>query len=58
MNWLAYNVAHDVALPGSKRPGARIPDVPAGRNRRGTRLDSLDPDTFKYVITSKELAPA
>ncbi len=31
-NWLAYNFAHDVALPGSQRSQARIPDVSAGRD--------------------------
>ena len=32
-NWLAYNFAHDVALPGRQR-SRRLPDVSAGRNRR------------------------
>ena len=54
MNWMAYNFAHDVALPGST--GAPVgflmyPQAEAG----GVRLDSLDPDTFKYEITSKEI---
>ena len=57
MNWAAYNVAHDVKLPGSTGPAVEFfmyPQAEVG----GTRLDSLDPDTFKYVITAKELAPA
>jgi hypothetical protein len=33
-NWLAYNFAHDVALPGSTGPQSRFPDVPASRDRR------------------------
>jgi transglutaminase-like putative cysteine protease len=54
MNWLAYNEAHDVALPGSS--GAKIgffmyPQAETG----GTRLDSLDPDNFRYTITAREL---
>jgi transglutaminase-like putative cysteine protease len=54
MNWLAYNEAHDVALPGSS--GAKIgffmyPQAETG----GNRLDSLDPDNFKYTITAREL---
>jgi transglutaminase-like putative cysteine protease len=57
MNWMAYNFAHDVALPGSA--GAPIPFFmyPQAETADG-RLDCLDPDGFKYEITSKELAPA
>ena len=33
-NWLAYNFAHDVALPGSNGPETRLPDVSAGRDRQ------------------------
>ena len=50
MNWIAYNFAHDVALPGSTRGAARLLHVPAGRDGSG-RLDSLDPDNFRYTIT-------
>ena len=35
MNWLAYNDAHDVELPGSSGRAARLPDVSAGRDRQG-----------------------
>jgi transglutaminase-like putative cysteine protease len=57
MNWLAYNYAHDLALPGAAGP--RIPYLmyPTGETAQG-RLDSLEPDAFKYVITSKEIALA
>ncbi len=57
MNWLAYNDAHDVQLPGSAGP--RIPYFmyPNGETSRG-RLDSLEPDTFKYVITAREISLA
>lgn len=53
MNWMAYNFAHDVDLPGSK--GAPVPFLmyPQAETAEG-RLDSLDPDNFKYEITSKE----
>jgi len=53
MNWIAYNFAHDVALPGSA--GARVGFLmyPQAETADG-RLDSLDPDNFKYEITSKE----
>lgn len=54
-NWMAYNDAHDVALPGAK--GKPIPFLmyPQGE-LAGTALDSLDPDAFKYVITVREIA--
>jgi transglutaminase-like putative cysteine protease len=53
-NWMGYNVAHDVALPGSK--GAKIAFFMYPQaETRGERVDSLDPDTFKYRITSREL---
>jgi transglutaminase-like putative cysteine protease len=56
-NWLAYNTAHDVALPGSKGPKVGFlmyPQAECGNSR----LDCLDPDTFKYTIKSKELTSA
>ncbi len=54
MNWMPYNVAHDVELPGSKGqpigflmyPQAEIGDE---------RVDSLDPENFRYVLTSREI---
>jgi len=55
MNWLAYNTAHDVALPkssGSKIAFLMYPQAETGSGR----LDSLDPDNFKYTITAKEVA--
>ena len=36
-NWLAFNTAHDVALPDATRAEARLPHVPAGRDRAGPR---------------------
>jgi len=53
MNWIAYNFAHDVRLPGSKRPALGYFMYPQGETANG-RLDSLDPDSFKYTITVKE----
>jgi transglutaminase-like putative cysteine protease len=53
-NWIAFNDAHDVALPGSTGkplPFLMYPQAEAG----GTRRDSLDPDRFKYEISSREL---
>jgi transglutaminase-like putative cysteine protease len=54
-NWMAYNVAHDVALPGSRGPRVGFFMYPQGETR-GERIDSLDPDTFKYRITVREVA--
>src|SRR6516164_5039219 len=54
MNWLAYNTAQDVKLPGSNGPPVEFLMYPQAEIA-GMRLDSLDPDTFKYVITAKEL---
>jgi transglutaminase-like putative cysteine protease len=57
MNWLAYNYAHDVQLPGSTGPKIGFLMYPNGETAAG-RLDSLDPDSFKYAITARELKPA
>jgi transglutaminase-like putative cysteine protease len=55
MNWLGYNYAHDLQLPGSAR--GRVPFLmyPQSETAEG-RLDSLDPANFKYTITSREIA--
>ena len=54
MNWMAYNFAHDVVLPGSSRGKVGFLMYPQGETAEG-RLDSLDPDNFRYQITSKEV---
>jgi transglutaminase-like putative cysteine protease len=56
-NWLAYNFAHDVALPGSNGPEIPFLMYPQAE-LAGSRLDCLDPEKFKYVITAKELTAA
>jgi transglutaminase-like putative cysteine protease len=53
MNWMAYNFAHDVALPGSNGAPVGFLMYPHAETTEG-RLDSLDPDNFKYEITSRE----
>ena len=53
MNWLALNVGHDVELPNSKGPKLPFFMYPNGETG-GERLDSLDPDKFKYTITASE----
>ena len=57
MNWMAYNFAHDVALPGSSGTPISFLMYPQAETSEG-RLDSLDPDNFKYEITSKEITSA
>ena len=54
MNWLAYNYAHDVKLAGSKDDPVAFLMYPQAETAEG-RKDSLDPDSFKYQITSREL---
>lgn len=55
MNWLAYNDAHDLKLANSS--GREIPFLmyPQGETN-GERFDSLDPDAFRYTLTSTEIA--
>lgn len=57
MNWMAFNFAHDVALPGSSGPPVTFFMYPQAETAEG-RLDCLDPDTFRYEITSKETTAA
>jgi len=54
MNWIAYNMAQDVALPGSSGAPIGFLMYPQAETADG-RLDCLDPDNFKYEITSKEV---
>jgi transglutaminase-like putative cysteine protease len=54
MNWIAFNDAHDVVLPGAKGkplPFLMYPQAEVG----GERRDSLDPGKFKYTITAREV---
>jgi transglutaminase-like putative cysteine protease len=53
-NWVAFNTAHDLKLPGSKEPPIAFLMYPQAENRSGF-LDPLDPDKFKYRITGREL---
>ena len=54
MNWMAYNFAQDVALPGSSGAPVGFLMYPQAETADG-RLDCLDPDKFKYEITSEEI---
>jgi transglutaminase-like putative cysteine protease len=53
MNWMGYNFGHDVALPGSSRQIGFLM-YPQAETAEGP-TDSLDPDTFRYEITSREI---
>jgi transglutaminase-like putative cysteine protease len=54
-NWLAFNSAHDVVLPGST-VGGKLGFLmyPQAENANG-RYDALDPDHFRYTITAREI---
>lgn len=53
-NWMAYNHAHDVVLPGSKGPKLPFFMYPVAEHAGG-RHDSYAPDDFKYQITAREI---
>jgi transglutaminase-like putative cysteine protease len=54
MNWMAYNSAHDVTLPGARRGALPFFMYPQAETSAG-RLDSLDPEAFKYEISAREV---
>ena len=54
MNWVAFNFAHDVELPGSSGEPVSFLMYPQAETADG-RLDCLDPDNFKYEITAAEV---
>lgn len=56
MNWVCYNFAHDVALPGSSVKPIGFLMYPQAETANGL-IDSLDAANFKYEITAKEVVP-
>ena len=54
-NWMAYNYAHDVRLPGSNRAPVPFLMYPQAENARG-RLDALDAENFRYWIRASQVA--
>ncbi len=54
-NWVAYNQAHDIALPGAKGPRLGFLMYPQAETAAAA-LDCLDPDTFKYTIKASEVS--
>jgi transglutaminase-like putative cysteine protease len=55
MNWMAYNYAHDVDLPGSANKPLVYFMYPQAETSKG-RIDPFDPDDFKYEITVKDVS--
>lgn len=54
MNWLAYNMGHDLKLPGSSGP--KLPYLMyVNAETGGEMLDQLDPDSIKYSIAAREI---
>jgi transglutaminase-like putative cysteine protease len=54
MNYLPFNYAHDVKLPGSEGLPLAFFMYPQAETG-GERRDSLDPDTFRYKMMSREI---
>ncbi|HEX4112645.1 MAG TPA: transglutaminase family protein [Stellaceae bacterium] len=54
-NWVAYNDAHDVALPGSTGLTIGFLMYPQAESAAG-RADCLDAANFSYTIESREIA--
>jgi transglutaminase-like putative cysteine protease len=53
-NWMGYNSASDIALPGARQkplPFFMYPQAETG----GRARDPYDPDTFSYQITAREV---
>jgi len=53
-NWVGFNTAHDVALPGARMGKLGFLMYPIAEDQQG-RFDSYAPDDFKYQITAKEI---
>ena len=55
MNWIAYNFASDIALPGEV--GATLPFLMYTQGETGgTKIDPYDQEHFVYEITAKEIS--
>ncbi len=55
MNWVGFNNARDFILPG--KPGEPLPYLMYPYAELGdTRLDGRDPDDFKFLLSSRQLA--
>ncbi|MGZ5082187.1 MAG: transglutaminase-like domain-containing protein [Usitatibacter sp.] len=54
MNWVGYNYAADLTLPGSRKGKVAFLMYPQSETAEG-RLDELDPKNFKYEMTAREI---
>jgi len=54
MNWLAFNYAADLKLPNATGEPVVFFMYPQAETAEGRR-DSLDPDSFRYKMTAREL---
>jgi len=55
MNYLAYNMGHDVRLPNAARP-TKLPYLMyTNAEADGEMRDQLDPDSLQYSITAREI---
>jgi transglutaminase-like putative cysteine protease len=54
-NWMGYNFAHDVRLPGSTQGKVGFLMYPQAETR-GEPYDPLEPASFQYTITARSLA--
>ena len=55
MNWVGFNIAQDVVLPRSGGRPLPFFMYPQAETANG-RADSLEPDTFRYSITVREVS--
>ena len=53
-NWLAWNTAHDVQLPGAQHGELNFLMYPTAETEEG-RVDAYAPDAFRYTITAREI---
>lgn len=53
-NWIPYNDAHDIRLPGSDGQKLGFLMYPQAE-LASVRLDCLEPDLFRYVMTATEI---
>ncbi len=56
MNWLAYNMAHDVKLPKATQAPTKPFLMYINAEADGELRDELEPDSVRYAISSREIS--
>lgn len=56
-NWMGYNAASDVTLPGTGQKKLAFFMYPQAQTAAGAR-DPYDPDSFQYQVTAREIKSA